>query len=496
MDCEVVVVGGGIGGLTVAALLAQRGVDVCLLEREPTVGGCASSFSKFGYSFEQSYGLFTSWQPDEIHLRVYSELSVDPPEVRLWEPSYVVRLPDHSEIRLGGDSETFEENLRGAFPECANTAVAFYRKLAPLGAALRHALKRSPDLLASSKSVRALTLLPEGRIAAEILRSGKQSTVEHLQGASPRFHRFVDVQLQTLTQGSTADVSYLRAALALTAWQDGMFAIRGGVSALADSLAHSIKKSGGRIRLDTPVLRLSYDSRGAAVGVDLLSGERVTASKAIVSNLTLWDTYGKLVGLNRTPSEVRQKLNRLRGWGAYLLYLALDEDVAESLVSDHVLALTDWQDCQDYDPEANQFLFAAAPSWDARAPEGKRAVTINTFTDVDEWFTFHKDETELDEKDQQMLELCWGRLHSAMPELGSNVEVIETATPRSFYDLTRRKLGMVGGIIPSPEDFWLQTPSYETSLPNLFIVSDTTYPDGLAGLTRSALLLANKLTGR
>src|ERR1700674_848233 len=100
MDCEVVVVGGGIGGLTVAALLAERGIDVCLLERESRVGGCVTSFEKFGYSFEQGYGLYASWQPNGIHDRVFSELPVDPPEVRLLEPGYVVRLPDKSEISL------------------------------------------------------------------------------------------------------------------------------------------------------------------------------------------------------------------------------------------------------------------------------------------------------------------------------------------------------------------------------------------------------------
>ena len=496
MDCEVVVVGGGIGGLTVAALLAQRGVDVCLLEREPRVGGCAASFDKFGYSFEQGYGLFTSWEPGEIHDRVFSQLPVDSPEVRLWEPGYVVRLPDQSQIALGGDTEQFEENLRQAFPECSAAAVTFYRKLAPLGTALRHTLQRAPDFLAASKSRRGFALLPEGRIAAEIIKCGKQSAIEHLDGVSLRFRRFIDVQLQALAQGNSAEVPYLRAALALSPARDGMFAIRGGASALANRLADSIEKSGGRIRLDTPVLRLSYSPSGVAVGVDLLSGETVTASKAVVSNLTVWDTYGKLVGLNRTPTEVRKQLNGLRGWGAYLLYLALDEGAAQSLPAEHILALPDWQEGQDYDPEARQLLFAAAPSWDARAPEGKRAVTVHIFTDVYEWFTFHKDETELDEKDQKMLELCWARLHAAMPELGSSVEVIETATPRSFYDQTRRKLGMVGGTVPSPEGFWLNSPSYATSVPNLFIVSDTTYPGGIADLTRSALLLVNKLTGR
>ena len=496
MDCEVVVVGGGIGGLTVAALLAQRGVDVCLLEREPNVGGCAASFEKFGYSFEQGYGLFTGWEPDGIHHRVFSELPVDPPEVRRLDPSYVVRLPDHSDIALVGDKEQFEQSLRQTFPECAEQAVAFYRKLESIGGALQSALRREPALLSVSKSRRAYSLLPEGRIAAEILRSGKQSTLEHLEAVSMRFRRFVDVQLQALAQAPSADVPFLHAALALTTPLANTFVIGGGAAALAEKLAESIKRSGGRIRLDTPVLRLSYDSSGAAIGVDLLSGETVTASKAVVSNLTIWDTYGKLVGLNRTPAEVRKQLNRLRGWGAYFLYLGLDETRENSLAADHVLALADWHDEGLYDAEANQLMFAAAPSWDKRAPAGKRAVTVHSFTDVDEWFTFHKDETELEDRDQQMLERCWQRLHAAMPELGSRVEVIDTATPRSCYDLTRRKLGMVGGVIPTAADFWLDGPDYETTVPNLYIVSDTTSISGIEGLSRSALVLANRLTNQ
>src|SRR6266850_136622 len=179
MDCEVVVVGGGLGGLTVAALLAARGLNVCLLEREPRVGGCAASFDKFGYSFEQGYGLYAGWRPNEIHAQVFSELPVDGPEVRLLEPSYVVRLPDKSEIKLAGDTEQFEESLRRNFPECADTAVGFYRRLAPLSGALRQALRRTPDLLSASRSRRAYSLLSEGRIAAEILRSGGQSILQH-----------------------------------------------------------------------------------------------------------------------------------------------------------------------------------------------------------------------------------------------------------------------------------------------------------------------------
>jgi phytoene dehydrogenase-like protein len=53
---------------------------------------------------------------------------------------------------------------------------------------------------------------------------------------------------------------------------------------------------------------------------------------------------------------------------------------------------------------------------------------------------------------------------------------------------------MVGGVIPTAREFWLAGPSYTTAIPNLWMVSDTTSSGGIEGLTRSALLLANKLT--
>ena len=90
MSYEVVVVGGGIGGLTTAALLAARGVNVCLLERQSEPGGCVAAFEKFGYSFESGAGLYALWKPGEIHDRIFAELPLSPPEVKQLEPGYIV----------------------------------------------------------------------------------------------------------------------------------------------------------------------------------------------------------------------------------------------------------------------------------------------------------------------------------------------------------------------------------------------------------------------
>lgn len=496
MDCEVVVVGGGIGGLTVAALLAQRGINVCLFERQAEVGGCAASFDKFGYSFEQSYGLYSSWEPDEIHRRIFAELPVEPPEVHALDPSYVVRLPDQCQVAAGKGAEQFEQSLREVFPECADQATEFYRELNLAGTTLRQLLQQNSDLLSSSKTSHTYKLLSKGKAGAKILAAGSDPVAAHLDGLSSRFRRFVDAQLQILAQGDSKQVPYLQAAIALNEVQRGMFAIRGGSAALAVRLADSIRASGGAVRLNAPVLRLAYDSAGDAVGVDLLSGERVSTSQAIVSNLTVWDTYGKLVGLNRTPPEIRKAMQTLRSWGAYLMFLSIEDNATIALACDRLLSLNDWQADDDYDPENHQLFFNAAPAWDTRAPAGRRAVTVHAFTEAEVWFTFHSDEEELEARDQRMLEACWERLHKAMPELGGGVEVIESFNPRGYYDSTRRKLGMVGGVVPTGSQFWPGQASYLTSLPNLFIVGDTSSAGGLAAISRSALALADKLAPR
>ncbi|HEX8189243.1 MAG TPA: NAD(P)-binding protein, partial [Pyrinomonadaceae bacterium] len=137
MSFEVVVVGGGIGGLTCAALLSARGVGVCLIERASRAGGCAASFEHVGHEFETGAGLYACWEPGGLHERVFAELHAAAPEVREVSPAYTVRLPGGADVRVAGTSEEFYETLRASFPECAGGAVRFYRDASQIAGALR-----------------------------------------------------------------------------------------------------------------------------------------------------------------------------------------------------------------------------------------------------------------------------------------------------------------------------------------------------------------------
>lgn len=462
MDYEVLVVGGGIGGLSVAALLAARGVSVCLFERQSRPGGCVSDFEHLGYSFEPTAGLYSGWGPGGIYERIFAELPIKPPAVRRQAPPYVVRLPDQTEVAVSDNMEQFEAQLRLAFPECASAAANFYRQMFQV---VEARLADAPDDL----------------------------TTAHLVGCSPRFQRFLDVQLQTLIQCQSDQCSFLQAAAALTIPLRGMWSISGGAQALADALAGSLRQSGGKLRLDSPVLRLAYESDGIPNGVDLLNGERVTA-RQIISNLTIWDTYGKLIGPGRVPANVSAQLKQIHGWGVYLLFLGLDEDAVSRLNSNTTLLLTDWQYDKTFEPDQAQLTFAVSQS-PGRAPEGKVAVTVSAYTNAEEWFAFHEDESSHEQQDQATLELLWSRLHQAMPELGNSVEVIETSTPRTLYENSRRRFGIAGKLCPYPDGLLTNSRFGTTIYPNVFMLGDTVSTGvGLEGLCTSALALADALT--
>src|SRR5262245_27429571 len=111
MTYEVAVVGGGIGGLTVAALLAARGMNVCLFERQSQVGGCCAQVEHKGYKFEPTFGLYSGWERGGIYDRIFSELPVTAPAGKSCSLAYVVRLPEGIDVPVVADLGQFESTL-------------------------------------------------------------------------------------------------------------------------------------------------------------------------------------------------------------------------------------------------------------------------------------------------------------------------------------------------------------------------------------------------
>src|ERR1043165_8272505 len=97
---DVVVVGAGIGGLTVAALLSARERSTCLLERQSQVGGCVARVEFSGYDFEPGMGLYRGFGAGEIYEQLFSQLPIEPPAVSLLASRYLKRVVDGADVTL------------------------------------------------------------------------------------------------------------------------------------------------------------------------------------------------------------------------------------------------------------------------------------------------------------------------------------------------------------------------------------------------------------
>lgn len=78
MDSQVLVVGGGMAGLTAAAYLCQAGIDVLLCEKEDRLGGLVNSFDYHGFTFD---GGIRAIENSGIVLPMLRQLGIEVPFV-------------------------------------------------------------------------------------------------------------------------------------------------------------------------------------------------------------------------------------------------------------------------------------------------------------------------------------------------------------------------------------------------------------------------------
>ena len=200
---------------------------------------------------------------------------------------------------------------------------------------------------------------------------------------------------------------------------------------------------------------------------------REFCQRAIVSNLTAWDTYGKLVGLNRTPPEIKKNLNALRGAGAYVVYASMEESAVSRLPGERMLV-------KDGEGE-----FTMAVSSSQTAPPGKRAVTFTCRTEVDSGSHISRARKTTSSGTRRRWSSsgidCTRRFRSS------------AATSRSSKPQTRAPTTTN---TPQTRDGfrWTARQSRPRFLPNLFIIGDTvSSAPKLDSVVESAILLATDL---
>ena len=481
------VVGGGVGGLATAALLARAGCRVTVLEAQVYVGGCAGTFSHKGYRFDAGATLAGGFQPGGPLDRLAQELEIEWP-LQPQEPAWVVHLPQRS-IALTRD----QVGLLRAFPR-SQRFWREQRKLAEVGWRLGADGLPWPPGDARELTQLGRALLRHAPRAPRYWPLAFRSVADWLRrcglGRERELRRLLDALLLISAQTTSEHTNALWGATALDLPRQGTMQVAGGMGALAQTLATRLEQLGGEVRLRQQVSRILVE-RGRATGALARSGrrgrnERLFEADFVVANLTPWN-LASLLG-EAAPASLRREVHSLRpGLGAFVLHLGVEARALPDDCADHHQVVAG-----DEGPlgEGHSLYLSLSPHWDSRrAPAGCRAATISTHSAAGTWHSLlQTDPAKYKARKEAYVERLLQNAERALPGLRGAIRLQLAGTPVTWQYYTGRHLGLVGGF---PATSLLRARGPRCGLPNLRMVGDSIFPgQSTAGVAAGAMRVA------
>ena len=326
------IVGGGVGGLSAAAHLADAGAEVTLYERRERVGGVAGRLERDGFRFDTG----PSWylMPD-VFERFFERFGHEPSdfyELKRLDPHYRVFWDDGDRADVPADPdaaaelfESYEPGAGDAFRRYLDDAETAYeigmdRFVLPGRSRLRDYL--SSDVLAGGRKLDLLDTLDE-HVA---------SYVEH-----PKLRQLLQYTLVFLG-GSPYNTPALYQLMSHVDFGLGVYYPLGGMYEVIEAIESVATERGADVHTGVGVTGIEPGSDEVAVE---LSGDRYVHDRVVC---------------NAPPEHVERELlpdgavsrlgdywgRRTYGPSAYLLYLGVEGSL-DSLAH-HTLALpTDWK---------------------------------------------------------------------------------------------------------------------------------------------------------
>ncbi len=312
-DKKVVIVGAGPGGLTAGMILAKRGLDVTIVEKQSRVGGRNAGLDVGGFSFDTG--------PTFLHQKftldeVFAEAGRKPEDymdlVRL-DPMTRLTWGDVS-METTSDIDRMATNIEAAFP---GNSEGYRRFMADHAAKLRKifpCLQRPYHRLGSMLSSTLIKAVP-------YVATGK-SVVDVLDEYFPDDRLKLAFTFQAKYLGmSPWKCPALFSILAYLEYRYGIYHVQGGLCRISEGMAEVVKEHGGEIRLNTPVKEVRF-SGSKVTGVILEDGELLECDDVVINADYAHAMTTMLNGRSRPTSDLEKKKYSC---STFMLYLGLDK---------------------------------------------------------------------------------------------------------------------------------------------------------------------------
>ncbi len=499
---DAIVIGSGIGGLSVAALLAKAGRAVLVLERHYVAGGFTHTFRRNRYEWDVGvHYIGEVHQKGSLLRRLIDHLS----EGNLhWAPiadPYDTAVFGDASYEFWSGAARFEEKFAEYFP-AGREAVRRYLKVVDdcTDAARWYFMAKGlPPIL---------DLLMGPVLRRRFLRFSDRTTWEVLSSLTR------DPQLIGVLATQYGDYglpprqgSFAIHAMIAKHYRDGAAYPVGGAGQFARTIVPVIEKGGGKVLVSAAVERI-LTAEGKVRGVRLENGDEILAPQ-VISDAGVLNTYGRLLDpgdqafyrLDRRPQAIRPSLAHV------CLYIGLKKSADELR-----LPQTNYWVYPGYDHDENMRRYLENPSApmpvafisfpSAKDPEWEKShpgmATIEAVGAAPyEWFERWEDkpwrrrgpdyEALKESFSKRLLEEVFRRV----PQIRGHVDHAELSTPLSTRHFANYSRGEIYGLEHTPERFrqnWLRP---RTPIKGLYLTGQDIVTDGIGGALFGGVLAAS-----
>jgi prolycopene isomerase len=479
-DYDVIVIGGGLGGLAAGTHLAVNGFKVLLCEQHDKVGGCATSFERDPFTFDASLHEMAGGGPGKKDRGLYQlhKLWGIDKKAELYElPHFYRSIFPGVDITLPGNWEGFKRALKEKWPEEAEGIEKFHR----LCEGTMNDLMSLKDLfrLTGFSKISTMARVP---FRQKTFFKYKDKTLQDVLDecfASEEIKAVVS-QLWVYYGAPVPDQTALITLAATDAYlADGVWHIKGTSQELSNAFAERIEELGGTVLTSTLVTKI-HMNEGIATGIETENGKSYS-SRYVVANTDPYQLTYKLIGKDHFPDDYVGKLEGMKPANSLCgVYIGLNIDLKDRGYDDSEIfynptldsvALHDAMMQGDFQDGAVAITIYSNYGDPVYAPPGKSLVTLTAYSQIDYWPEYGDPYYRRKEKMVNDLVSLAAR---AIPELANPefIEHIEGYTPRTLKRYTMNKGGIVYGFYLSPEQ-WMKIP-HNTPFPNVFITSNWT----------------------
>ena len=462
-ECDVLVIGSGIGGLTCANYLAKAGARVVLVEKHYVPGGYCSSFERGGYYFDAGAHFLGSCRPDGQVGRLISDHRLDKKfSLVRCDPSDVI-VSQNREVFIFNDLRRTIAEFQEKFPDEATSVEAFFK------------------FLTETDAIQLYVRLKD-KTFAELL----DHYFKHWEIKSVLATLLGNIGLPS-SRASALTSAFLYREFIL----DGGYYPKGGMQRFADALLERFEEYGGTALFlsSAEEILLDGDDRVRAVKIRYCGKRDLEIRvQAVVANCDPFQLQDRL--LRKTKVSVDHNgptRKRIPTVSAFMVHLGINHDIYKdakyhcnlwSYKKGHVDAYYEGVMAGEIDYGLDSFLFLSIPTFhDAGLlPQGHhsvQAILAAPFFERDVW----------DKYKEKLAEDVLRRIEQYIPGVKNWIEVQRIAIPPTLYKYTANYRGAMYGWASIPEQVGKQRIPEETSIGGLYLAGQWAgLPSGHSGI--------------